>query len=342
MNINDQMIQLYKKDINLGIEILRSYLSFSVVVIHIFNIKNKKNNIIAEFIFHCHYFYVPTFFFISFYFSFTIFNSKNINKIKERFLRILIPYITWPIFIWVRDIVINFKETKFGIILFKSIFMQLLTGYDFYQVFWFQFDLIIITIIFTIIFFIFNKYSLIILRILGIIGFIINNYYEKKLEKYKQIGSIKPLIQSFIYSITGLNFGSFFKPNKTKNIKYVAYLLIIPLIFLIIKYRILITYYKFLKIIIVDLLVISIFLLFSLLPLDLIQNNIIKKIIKQLTSYTGGIYYIHFIVRKIFKRYKIFIIGNIQSCILIYLVSYFICFIGSTIFLKTKAKYLSI
>jgi surface polysaccharide O-acyltransferase-like enzyme len=85
------MIELYKKKINLGIEILRTCMCFFIVILHIFDLSNINNNSFTSFIFRTHQYYVPTFVFISFYFSFITLNSKNISKIKDRFLRIILP-----------------------------------------------------------------------------------------------------------------------------------------------------------------------------------------------------------------------------------------------------------
>ena len=328
------------KSINLGIEILRAYMCFSIVILHF--LKKKYNTYyLTIFIFHCQPFYVPTFFLISFYFSFNTFVSKNIPKIKERFIRIFIPYTVWPIFLWFRKIIINYKDINFDYRLFKAIFFQLLIGYDFYSVYWFLFDLIFITFIITIIAFIFKNYSLIILKIIGIIFYIINKKYEGILDKYKRKGSIKPLLGSFIYSLTGFLLGSKLIIKKLKNKRYIIFILIIPVIFLIYIHKILIKISRRFKIIVVDIVVICLFIIFSLTPFENLKNNITKKFIKQITSYTGGIYYLHYAVRQIFSTYfKIFNVRDFTSCIINYLTCYIICFIGTNIFRKNKLRYL--
>ena len=94
----------FNDKINLGIEILRAYMSFSIIIIHF--LKRKYNtNFFIRFMIRGLPFYVPTFFLLSFYFSYNIFTAKNIVKLRERFIRILIPYLIWPIFIWIRDII---------------------------------------------------------------------------------------------------------------------------------------------------------------------------------------------------------------------------------------------
>lgn len=326
--------------INLGIEILRAYMSFSIVVLHF--LKNEyKTNFFIKFIFYCFPFYVPTFFLISFYFIHNTISSKNIIKIKERFIKIIIPYIIWPIFLWIWNIIINYKNIKFNWDLIRTIILQLLVGHNFYKVYWFLFDLIIITIIFTIIRFSFKNY-LIILRISFPLVFSINEYYHQKLSKYNYlIGAITPLPSSFIYSVTGFLLGYRFIIKKLRNKRYIIFVLIIPEIFLINKFWILFEISKRVEPIIIDIIIILLFICFALIPFETIKNKIIKKIIKQLSSYTGGIYYIHVAVYIIFSKFfKILSFGNFKSCIINYLFCYFICLIGSFKFKNNKLKYL--
>ena len=97
--------------IYLGIEILRMILSFLIVVIHIHSKSGSKYKLI-KFIFQNFEFYVPSFFIISFYFSYKLFVSKNIYKISQRFRRILIPYIIWPIIFCIRYNIFNIINKK--------------------------------------------------------------------------------------------------------------------------------------------------------------------------------------------------------------------------------------
>ena len=336
----NQINKIINKNINLGIEILRVYLSFSVIVLHF--LKNEyKKNIFMKLIFHCQPFYVPSFFLIAFYFSFNIFISKNIVKIKERFIKILIPYILWPFLFWIWNIFANRKIIKFNYKLFKHIFLQILIGYDFYAYFWFLFDLIIITFVFIIIIFIFNKNALIILKILAIFFYIINEKYEERMCKYKQNDSIKLLLRSFIYCLTGFFLHSISILERLQNKKYLIYTLLFPVICFIGVHKILIKISIRFKIIIIDIVIVCLFIVFSLISFSTIKKDIIKKIIKQLTCFTGGIYYNHYFVKNIFSNYfKIFTIGNFKSCLINYIVCYNICFIGTTIFRNSKLKYL--
>lgn len=109
-------IEKYKKKneikINNGIQILRIILSYLILQLHCYNIRLSKNIILIK-TFQVGGFYAPTFFVISNYFSYNIFILKNITKIYLRIERIMIPYILWPSFFFIRNNIINyFKEKK--------------------------------------------------------------------------------------------------------------------------------------------------------------------------------------------------------------------------------------
>ena len=87
---------------------------------------------------------------------------------------------------------------------------------------------------------------------------------------------------------------------------------------------------------------VSFFMIFSLIQFD----NLNKKIlifIKYITSYTPGIYFLHTNIFPILKI-KISLIKNntFLGCILIYLISYLISFIGYKYLKKNQLKHLFI
>ena len=82
-----------KRNINLGIQILRFLLCLWVLIIHCSYIENRHKKYFGK------GFHVPTFILLSFYFFYNNINRRNIPKIILRFQRLLIPYILWPIII---------------------------------------------------------------------------------------------------------------------------------------------------------------------------------------------------------------------------------------------------
>lgn len=83
------MIKNLKKEKKYGIEILRVILSFMVIIDHFYDQDKLKKYT------HILYYHIPSFFLISFYFTYNSFITFNIAKIKNRFERLVIPYILW-------------------------------------------------------------------------------------------------------------------------------------------------------------------------------------------------------------------------------------------------------
>ena len=233
-----------------------------------------------------------TFFILSFYFSYNSFTSKRINKIKERFKRLLIPYVIWPIIIYTQANSFNKKAH----ILFKFLIYQLLIGNGFYLVFWFNFNLIFILLFYTIIIFITKKYmTFLILFELMIFLISSSNKYIQFWDGYKYIVSfsIRPLISTYLYGLFGFYFSSI-KFIEKKSIKKFCLFCIFILLLLRINNS------KYIKSILKCLLTIFIILIFSSIPFEKLKINTFA-FIKQITSYTGGIYYIHIYLKLILK-----------------------------------------
>ena len=90
---------------------------------------------------------------------------------------------------------------------------------------------------------------------------------------------------------------------------------------------------------------ICIFFIFYLFPFSVIKNKILINIIKQLTSYTGGIYFIHNLIGRGYILRKILSILEIErhsllECIIVFIISYIICFYGTRLFGRTKLRHL--
>ena len=91
-------------------------LSFLILQYHCLNQKKIKSKVIKRLV-NAIGFYVPTFFVISYYFSFKIINSRNIIKMKSRLKILFIPYIIWPIiFFIINKIIFYFYYKKIGFI----------------------------------------------------------------------------------------------------------------------------------------------------------------------------------------------------------------------------------
>ena len=94
------------KPFNYGLAILKTILAFLVVIVHQFKPNSTKNKLILN-ISKNRCFYVPCFFIMSFYFMCNTLLSLNPKKIFIRIIRLLIPYIGWPLITFVINQIFN-------------------------------------------------------------------------------------------------------------------------------------------------------------------------------------------------------------------------------------------
>ena len=146
-----------------------------------------------------------------------------------------------------------------------------------------------------------------------------------------------------IFAITGFFLSSIKLLNHLKYHKIKSIFLSIASFVIIIFLKIYFSNYYFLEGIFLILGSIPLLIVFALLPIDHITNMTAIFLIKQSTSYTAGVYYLHVKVLRYFEdSIDIFKDGELRGCALNYLICYSICFVGMKLFGKTKLKYLFI
>lgn len=327
---------------NLGIELLRMLLSYWIIVIHCLSDEKLRRKI------ERHNYHVPCFSFISFFFLYKILVMRNINIIKNRFERLLIPYLIWPSIIWISSNIsfIIFRTNRFERFLtFHDLKIQILVGRGFHGPMWFLFSLIIFTLFFVIVSFIFKKHFLFVLLLMAIISYSIQ-YSEYGFEYFRGFnecirGSLGHCLATFPIAIIALIFSSFNLVQTIKNHFKKSIFLSFVMIYFIYKNDIFINlpwYYGFKK----AFMTILIFIFFASFPIDEIDSMILNFIIKTITSYTQGIYCMHLIIVHYLVDFFLIIDINFKGCLVIYLISYYFSFIGFKIIGKTKLKYLFI
>ena len=162
------------KQFNYGLALLKSILAFLVVIRHNFDPRSTKNKIILKITSRNILFHVPSFFIMSFYFMYKNLLSLNPKIILNRFMRLLIPYIGWPIIIFNINRFLNKyfnKKLKDSYLLLKYQFLY--GGAQFLLTFWYSWNLIAITLLFILIIFIFRKHALFILQIILICSYVV-------------------------------------------------------------------------------------------------------------------------------------------------------------------------
>ena len=331
-------------EFNIGLAILRPILALLVVITHFYNINNAKYiwKLIYKRTFRF-FFHVRTFFVMSFYFSYKTLVSNDYKKKFKRLERICIPYFLWPIIIFFinNNLLSNFMKILKNITL-EELKVQLLFGSSFIGPLWYQWNLFFVTIFFIFITLLFKNHSNFIFIMISILSFIYqyngkNLQAFKKYTKYNVKYTIGRTIEILPYSAIGFIIASsgilnFLKKHRLKTIIaciYISYISVFYDIFIEkegFEYNGLKMYFPS----------ISLFIIFALFPSDKINNKIIIKIIKQITNYTAGVFYIHVPV----YNYAVFYIKSLKNktlkgCIIIYLICYLICFIGNHLFGKT-------
>ena len=326
---------------NLGIEILRMILCFWVLSFHCLN-KDKINYVVYYFT-KTKFYHVPCFSFISFYYSSNIFLERNVEKIKRRLERLLIPYIIWPLLVFTIDNSLHLIfSAKIQAISFRDLQIQFIVGRQFMVPLWFLFGMVIQSILFFIISNIFKKYFLLITQLLIIFSYIIE--YNNQLtyfNKYKNNVKL-PILDTFSIlplSLLGLNIASLNIMTFFKNNLRTSFIFIYLMLYFFFRYEIFIDLggYKGIAHIFISFLL---FIGFYILPLE---NSYFwfQKYLKQMTSFTNGIYclqtkIIHFVVSYIDTN------GTFKSSLISYILLYFISFISMKIVGNTKFKYLFI
>ena len=335
MNLSFNKIQR-----DLGIELLRVCLCFWIVLVHCLS-SSTLTDIVQRNNYH-----VPCFIFISFYFYYRTLIRKDINNIKNRCIRLLIPFWTWPLIIFVINNLcfLLISRNRFNrFITYNELKIQLLFGRSFHAQLWFLFNLLLFNLFFFIIAFIFKKNFLFLLQLFAIIIYILQ-YSGMSLKFFENYNdcikySIGHCLATYPISIISLSFSSINVISQLKCHTFKTIFLSIAIIYISLKYNIfsiVYGYYGFKKALISFLL----FIIFASLSLEKCQSHILKMIIKRMTQYTQGIFCLHNIIR--FYLIKLFEIKKIcfKECIVIYIISYFICFVGTKLFINSNFKYL--
>ena len=336
------------KNFDIGIAFLRVILCFLVIIHHCYRYESKTSKwtiIIKKF--DNFSFQVRTFFLMSFYYLYKTLLSFNFKRIYERYRRLLIPYIIWPVIFWLLNNLLIRKNPNLRLN-YSAWFLrqQLLYGDYLIQSYWYLWDTFIITGLFIIFAFIFRRHYLFIYLIFGITSFILqyngknSSFFEKyrlELKRYS-FGRILEMIPCAVagVAIADTGFINFLKKYKIKTVIICIYLIYFSVNFGAFNSA---RGFDFsgLKLYLVS---ICLFLGFAMFPYKISKNRNrnqkIINIIKHITGYTAGIYYLHESLFNIFNNYfdenKIrTILGNV----FIYLFCYLICFIGNKSFKNT-------
>lgn len=335
-----------KNKYNMGLGLLKVILALDVIISHNFN-RNSTNNKILLLYLKRRRVHVPSFFIMSFYFTHKDLVCLNINKIKKRFERLIIPYVFWTLIIWLLNNLIKliFKGIEIPCSI-KDLKNQLLWGNIFIIQFWFLWDIIIINLIFIIIIFLFKDNNLFYFQLLGILAYILQYsginrklYLYLSFEKRECLSRLSEMIP---YSVTGYTLAFFKVFEKLQKNKFKVFFLSLIIFIIIDKYEIFSKIegvaYSGIKL---NAHSICLIFLFSVFPQEKIKNKVIINFLLNISKYTAGVFYLHWSIICYLRNCILAIQeGSFIGCIIVYLIAYMICFIGIKINDKNIFKYL--
>ena len=331
-----------KKEKNYGIALLRIILCFMVVLDHFYNERKQKK------IVYLLYYHIPTFFLISFYYTYHSFATFSITKIKLRFERLLVPYICWSFISWILNNIYFYifkKKCKHSI---YELLLHLLHAHFFIPALWFQNIIILTTLIISIIIFMFKNDYLLIFQIIMILAYVfqysgVNYIFFKKNFNWLYYNTYGRLVDTFPDSITGFFIAAFRISDKLK--KHKLKIMIINFITLLLVSKshfdnnLLSFKYGGIRF---NIAAICIFFIFFYSLYDKNEKIKIKKFLDLISNYTAGIYFSHFLIGQSYIM-KFFLgkkIETIFGSLIIYITSYLMCFILDKIIGNTKLKHL--
>lgn len=334
-----------EKNIHFGFAILKNFLAFEVIIAHCFNrdtMRNIKNKFIIL-ILTKRKTHVPSFFILSFYFNYNTLVSNDWKKKINRFARLLIPYIGWPIIIYLVSKNSNYYKKFDFLISSKILIFQLLTGggQKLFH-FWYLFDLIATTLLFILVIIIFRKKYMLVFHLIIIFSYYLqySTDFMKFIAPIYSIHALSRENEMIPYAVTGFTLASVKFFQLLQNYKFNTFVISI-LIYQFVQNKTIFTdsygvVYHGIKLNILSVCLVS---FFSLFPLNSIKNKYLFKLLKIITNHSAGIFYLHQLVQFIFQDYFIEIKkATFNGLIIIYLLSYIISLIGTAIFYKTILK----
>ena len=261
---------------NYGLSILKTILSFYVVKTHCLKRSTIENKILLYILGKDRGIHVPSFFNMSFYFNYKCLISKDPERNRKRFERLLIPYIFWPIIVFSINKFSGKYYKSFLEYPFKKIIIQIILGNGIINPLWFQCILLATSLVFLIIIYIFENYYLFALQILMILSYILqyskyNQYFFENLTTNCQM-SFGREIMMIPFAVTGFHLAAFKIINKLKYYRFKSFIFSVITFIFVDNFNIFynLDNYNGIKL---NVLSIALIFIFSLLPVEKGQNN---------------------------------------------------------------------
>lgn len=303
---------------------------------------------IAKIVYTIRVYAVPIFMTKSFYLETCMFEMNNNEKYKKRLKFLLVPYIFWALISFLSFNLIYYLMGH-PLIDLKGLLLQILFGHSYLTVLWFQFDIIILTLLFILFYKHFNKKTIqILLTVLILISYILQyteiNYAlfcDLPFEIKYPLGRIFEVLPFACFGII-LRYFQAAKKDALKKysldnnafFKYIGLLLLCAGFFLS---KISVNnHFGYAGI---DKAIISIGVLLFFINLQIYNSTKVQTTIEYLGKYTLGVYFMHLfwgmIITTVFSKLGI-PLYTIFECIIIYITCYIVSLLITKVFGKIK------
>ena len=309
-------------------------MAFEVILLHRMSWKGY-DNFFFRFLKECELFSVPVFMILAFYFSAKTLEEGENEKLKNRFIRLIIPQVGWAIVCWVVYLltdIIFMHEISHSI---NDLFVAIVSGcrQNTNPSTWFQAVLILLTVIYCLVFkLVDNKKAWVIVLFSFIASILIQlngNYYRFFEDKpYELVNTIGRIFEMMPYAAVGLLLRHVELYERLKEKRYIV-LLVSLVLFAIGFYLPFPDFEGFFAGLYPLYMAICLFVFFLFLPLQNISEKG-KQTIMVLSRYTLGIYCAHRLVYGIIEIiYELTGInpGSFLKCIIVYVVCYVMSYI---------------
>lgn len=333
--MSDKQIKSY----DYNVAFMKLFFSFCVVLAHYWKAPDDS-------LYHISFMYriisiaAPVFFLISFYLTSDTIRTSDVKRIGKRLWRLIFPFVSWGVIYYLVYILIGFLlgviktiDNSFVIRFTKKDLMwQILLGSDRYLCppLWFQFVLIVFTVLFWLIYKMFPKRARIVLIILGIWAIVMqytminyNLFCRFEFELWWPLGR---LAESIPYAVIGACLLNKDLIGKLRNNWLITLIIGIIVMILTGPVKIIPTpeygfSYHGINLILYT---ISVFILLNLIPFHK-ANHVIKRVIRLFSKYSFGVFCIHYGVGHILDHLVLEALGwktdTFTECVFIYFIS---------------------
>ncbi len=286
--------------INLGISILRMWMAFEVILVHRMSWSGYDGPVFS-FLKSCELFSVPVFLIISFYLSASVIENGSDEKVKQRFIRLIIPQVGWAIVCWlvyvITDIVFM-HVLDHGIM---DLLIAIVSGcrQNTNPSTWFQAVLIILTVFYCLVFRLFNKSTAWIIVHLSVVFAMMiqadgRYYHFFEYQSYEVMNTIGRIFEVMPYAGLGLILKRIDIFERLKDRRYIA-IVVSAFLFIGGFYFTFPQYEGFFAGFYPIYMGLFLFLIFLLLPLENVSSEM-RKVIYHVTRFTLGVYCAHRLV----------------------------------------------